>query len=533
MRSVVARAFATRNIRCAWIPMLGLAAGMVSATPSAAQLRLQLADYAEMPITARPGGENTMAQLARVNFLRDEPGGERFFVNDTNGRLYILDKQTRTFTTYLDFNGADGRPGLFPRFILAPNFATGLTNVIFDPDYVRNGVFYTLHFEDPSVGGSPAPRPGAVPGLDLARYQTTSPIPPTPGYDGQIMAEVVLIEWTDRNTANTTFEGTARELMRVEHIHRIHPMGEMTFNPYAQPGDPDWRVMYIGSGDASTGERGDDDRWMPQRLDSFMGKILRIIPDLDERTTTSRVSQNGRYRVPNDNPYEGVDGARGEIWANGVRNPHRMSWYRDPARADSPYLFVFNIGSTMWETVIIVRKGENYGYPMREGTEGRSESNRPEPRPEDDLLPVRISGTAERGAITPTYPVIAYKTGTAGDAIAGGFIYHGRAVPALQGKLTFGDITTGRIWYADLADVFAADDGDPETLAPIHEMEWNLREIAEATFHARGGEGETAPGAGRAAGRGRVDMRFAEDADGEIYVLTKSDGMIRRIAGTK
>ncbi len=53
---------------------------------------------------------NTRAQLARVNYLRDEPGGRRFFVNDLNGPLYILDKQTKAFTTYLDFNGpADGR----------------------------------------------------------------------------------------------------------------------------------------------------------------------------------------------------------------------------------------------------------------------------------------------------------------------------------------------------------------------------------------------------------------------------------------
>jgi hypothetical protein len=454
-------------------------------------------------------------------------------VNDLNGPLYILDKQTRTFTTYLDFNGKEGRPGLFRRFIFERNFATGLTNVIFDPDYANNGVFYTLHFEDPTVGGSAAPRPGVVDGLDLSGYDTTQPISPTPDYDGELQAEVVLIEWTDRNTANTTFEGTARELMRVEHINRIHPMGEMTFNPHAQSGDPDWRVMYIGIGDGSTGDRGDDTRLLAQRLDSFMAKILRIVPDLDEHTATSRVSENGRYRVPNDNPYSGVGGARGEIWANGVRNPHRMTWYRDPARADSPHLFAFNIGSTMWETVIVVRKGANYGYPVREGTEGRSENNRPEPRPEDDTLPVRISGTTERGMITPTYPVIAYQTGVAGDAIAGGFIYSGSSLPALQGKLVFGDITTGRIWYADLSAVFAADDGDPETLAPIHEMEWNLRELTGATFRARGGEGETLPGGGRVSGPGRVDMRFAEDDDGEVYVLTKSDGMIRRIVGVR
>ena len=41
----------------------------------------------------------------------------------------------------------------------------------------------------------------------------------------------------------------------------------------------------------------------PQRLDTLGGKILRIIPDLREHTATSTVSENGRYRIPNDNPF--------------------------------------------------------------------------------------------------------------------------------------------------------------------------------------------------------------------------------------
>lgn len=32
-------------------------------------------------------------------------------------------------------------------------------------------------------------------------------------------------------------------------------------------------------------------------------------------------------------------------------------------------------------------------------------------------------------------------------------------------------------------------------------------------------------------GRGRVGMRFAEDNEGELYVLTKSDGVIRQVVG--
>jgi cytochrome c oxidase cbb3-type subunit 3 len=35
------------------------------------------------------------------------------------------------------------------------------------------------------------------------------------------------------------------------------------------------------------------------------------------------------------------------------------------------------------------------------------------------------------------------------------------------------------------------------------------------------------------AGRGRVDMRFAVDDDGELYILTKSDGMIRQVVDAR
>ena len=67
-------------------------------------------------------------------------------------------------------------------------------------------------------------------------------------------------------------------------------------------------------------------------------------------------------------------------------------------------------------------------------------------------------------------------------------------IPALRDKLVFGDITTGRIWYADLADVLAADDGNAATVAQIHEIDAGLRRLIEETYRARGGKGEALPG---------------------------------------
>jgi glucose/arabinose dehydrogenase/mono/diheme cytochrome c family protein len=534
LRSTGAFAATTNLGLLAGALLLAFAATRLLAVQAAPRLALELEDYAALPITADNTDQNTRAQLARVNSLRDEPGGRRFFVNDLNGPLYILDKQTKAFTKYLDFNGLAERPGLFPKFTYARNFATGLTNVILDPDYARNGVFYTLHMEDPSTHGSAVPRSGVVPGLDLSGY-TTTPAVPTPTVNGQIDREVVLVEWTDRNIANATFEGTAREILRVQYPLAPHPLGEMTFNPVARPGDPDYRVMYLGAGDSQSGEQRDSRRLNPQRLDTLVGKILRIIPDLREHTNISTVSENGRYRIPNDNPFATVDGARKEIWAYGLRNPHRLTWGVDPARPTAPTLLAFNIGLVTWETVDVIHKGANYGYPLREGTQSMSSTNGMGALPADDVIPIQVSDTVTRGTVKPTYPVIQYPHNreAGGDAIANGFVYRGTLVPALRDKLIFGDITTGRVWYANRTDVLAADDGNPTTLAPIYEMDADLRRLTEETYRKRGGKGDAIPGMGAQAGRGRVDLRFAVDNDGELYILTKSDGMIRKVVGAK
>lgn len=122
-------------------------------------LTLEIKDYAELPITGKLDGTGQSdGMLARMNSLREEPGGaKRFFINDINGPLYILDKATRNLTTYLDFNGREGHTGLFHKFVFETGWANGLLGLQFDPDYKRNGRFYTVHLEDPSLPGSAVP----------------------------------------------------------------------------------------------------------------------------------------------------------------------------------------------------------------------------------------------------------------------------------------------------------------------------------------------------------------------------------------
>ncbi len=499
---------------------------------------LELADYVELPITANMSApaDRVTGVLARGSILLDEPGGKRSFINDLNGPLYILNKQTKQLTPYLNFDGAGDHAGLFPKFAAAMGYAAGLMNFVFDPDYARNGIFYTLHMENPATPNENIlPKAGAVPGLNLEGYKTTPALTkPTIVGDARFARELVIVEWTDRQINNTTFEGTAREVFRLYVSGLFHPLNEITFNPTARPGDPDWRVMYLGIGDAGTGERPGPMRMYAQRLDTYQGKVLRIIPRLSEHAASSTISENGQYRIPNDNPFVSVPGARKEIWAYGMRNPHRLTWYVDPARPREPVLFAFNIGLVSWETILIVKKGANYGYPLREGNQTMSATNEMGPLPADDMIPVQVSDTVTRGTVKPTYAVIAYPHAPGGgDAIANGFVYRGKKIPALKGTMVFGDITTGRIWYAHMKDVLAADDGKPLTMAPLHELGTQLRTLAEDTYKRRGGKNPGLPGRSAVAGAGRIDLRLAEDSDGELYVLTKGDGMIRRVVNVK
>jgi uncharacterized Ntn-hydrolase superfamily protein len=517
---------------------LGRAPRSPGAVTSSPNLTLELKDYVAMPITGKLESKGqTEGMLARENSLREEPGRtDRFFINDLNGPLYILDKATKTFATYLDFNGRDGRKGLFHKLAFEVGFAGGLTTLQFDPDYARNGKFYTVHMEDPALPGSNLPDNANLPALNVRDY-TTTPAAATPG---DIQRECVLIEWTDTNTSNATFEGTARELMRIAYNTRIHPLGDLVFNPIAHPGDGEWRVMYIGSGDGGSGESRLGIRKNPQRLDTLVGKILRIIPDLGEQTSTSRVSENGRYRIPNDNPFVAKAGARPEIWALGLRNPHRLHFAIDPANARNNRLIANSIGLHTWETVNIIHKGANYGYSQREGNEVLKADNKTDALPEVDTIPVQISDTITDGTVVPTYPVVQYghvKTG--GDAIGDGFLYRGKLVPALQGKYVFTDIAAGRLWYADYLEMLAADDGNPKTMATMHEARilWNgehydsMLPIATNVYHERGGKNVTLTGFNSMTGAGRADARLAVDSAGELYIFTKTDGTIRAVTG--
>ena len=192
--------------------------------------------------------------------------------------------------------------------------------------------------------------------------------------------------------------------------------------------------------------------------------------------------------------------------------------------------------------VSIIRKGANYGYSQREGNQLLQPDNVIAPLPSVDKIAVQIGDEVTDEVVVPTYPVIQYgHVPTGGDGIGSGYVYTGKALPALRGKYIFSDLSTGRVWYADWKEMLAVDDGDPSTMASMHEVKlyWNnqvhdtFTSIAQAAYQARGGKDPDLPGRGTVSGSRRADARFALDAAGELLVYSKTDGMIRQVVGVR
>lgn len=548
---------------------LALSAAVACTAPLAAQytqitlppITVKLEDFATAPAT---GVSSTY--LARVNFLRAQPGSaNRLWVNDSSGRLYVLDRDDKEFHVLLNFNGTGGLGGLFGSLYNAGGYSWGLITFQFHPQYAQVGTpgygkFYTVHSDVPSADGAASrlPNNANFPGFNTTGYTTTNVVV-APGTNTANAIHCVLIEWQDTNVDDYVFTGTARELLRTEGNDRIHPMGDLLFNPLAlDASHPDWENLYIAHGDGADGENSNATRHAnPQSLATLNGKILRInVADPDGAGAL-------RYGIPASNPFVGTAGARGEVWARGFRNPHRFSWDLDPAEPTNLRLFVDDIGFHDAEEVNLVVAGANHGWAEREGT--RASTN-----PPSTSTAVLPANDATFGYV---YPVISYPHSDAnnfefGDAISSGYVYRGAAIPELQGKYVFGDITTGRLFYANFSDLLAAQDGVAATIANVGviNLRWDdpddsigtglltfdytgtfsgaysggytgtpkddhgLFTIILDTYRARGGSSPSAlPGSAASTDIGRADVRWAMDADGELFLLSKSDGMIRRI----
>jgi glucose/sorbosone dehydrogenase len=459
-------------------------------------LAVEIRDVVRLPDTRglRPADQDvTPAGWARINYVRDLPDGRRF-VNDSRGLLYVLDRNNQP-AVYADV------AAVFP-FAVYDRLESGFIGFTFHPEFARNGLFYTVHGE--RAKGNPA-APNFIP----------------PGFSpADVTFHNVITEWHATNPAANTFDGTRRELLRVAHIvaNLTHPYGDLEFNPTAKPGDRDYGLLYTSGSDLGFSNGGGPHANNPgqaQRLDTLIGAILRIDPR--SPSASGGTKGLGDYTIPAVNTFaaDGDPKTFGEIYAYGFRNAHRLSW----DLADRT-MFASDIGMNNIEEINIVHEGANYGWMKREGlfengiVRPGGALNQLFP-----LAPDILQGRVKDGF---TYPVAMYDH-TQGQAVTGGFPYRGR-VAALQGKFVFGDIVRGRVFAADLAAMKKADDGIPQTVAAVEEVQLyvgdaggnrtyvTFRELIEAT------NGTTAV---------RADLHLSRGRDGELLLTSRQDGMIR------
>ena len=169
-------------------------------------------------------------------------------------------------------------------------------------------------------------------------------------------------------------------------------------------------MLYISSGDGTS----DSDDWVTgQDLSELNGGMLRI--DVDHPDGTQP------YSVPKDNPFVGLKDARPENWAYGLRNPWRMTIDQKTGQ-----IWVGNNGQDLWETAHLVRRGENYGWSVYEGSHPFYLNRKLGPTPA--VLPTIEHSHSEARSLT------------------GGVVYYGDELSELNGVYVYGDYSTGKIW---------------------------------------------------------------------------------------
>ncbi len=263
----------------------------------------------------------------------------------------------------------------------------------------------------------------------------------------------------------------------------LNPASEQILFEMTQPGGhnngghllfgPDG-YLYFGAGDGGNDDSNSAQAGNGQLTTNLLGKILRI--DVSGSTGARP------YKIPADNPFAAnalcnQDGTGSadcpEIFAWGFRNPWRWSFDRV-----SGQLWLGDVGSHTREEVDLVVKGGNYGWRCKEGTLDTS----------------LVCGTPT----TPLIPPVAEYVHPDGQAVTGGFVYRGSAIPGLVGRYVFGDYSSGFIWNI-------ATNTPPTLMVTLADGWWSNLNIAS----------------------------FAEDTNGELYLVdVRTSGIYKLVPGS-
>ncbi len=215
-----------------------------------------------------------------------------------------------------------------------------------------------------------------------------------------------VVEFRRSGSSDRAVKASARTVLTQQQPEANHNGGLVLFGPDG--------LLYVGLGDGG----GANDQHGPlgnaQNLGTLLGKILRIDP---------RPASGRAYSVPADNPFVGRSGARGEIYAFGLRNPWRFSF--DRATGD---LAIGDVGQNQVEEIDFARRGGargvNYGWRVFEGRR----TNFP-----DERAPGSVG------------PVLTYSHDGGGCSITGGVVVRDRALGSLAGRYVYGDYCAGKV----------------------------------------------------------------------------------------
>ena len=332
------------------------------------------------------------------------PGSNRLLVVEQAGKVFTFPNQPEIATADLAVNFAEQIPGVQQVYSLT-----------FHPDFQQNRYCYVCY-----IKGDNDPE-----GTHVARFRMTDADPPTI----DVTTETTMLTWRSGGHNGCCLK-------------------------FGLDG-----CLYISTGDAAPPNPPDTMK-TGQDLSDLLSSILRI--DVDHADAEKN------YRIPADNPFVDRQGARGEVWAYGLRNPWRMSFDRKTGD-----LWVGDVGWELWEMLYRVERGGNYGWAVMEG---RQSTNPEWPRGPSPILPPTID-----------HPH------TESSSITEGLTYYGSRLKELDGTHIYGDYDTGKFWG------FRYVNGDVV----------DHRELADTTHRV---------------------VSFGEDHQGECLILDHVAGTIYRLA---
>ena len=417
--------------------LVAIAADNLGARSTSAPVHVIIARY--LPALTN-GPSNILLQPVATNLAAPDygisPPGDtnRLFVVDQNGMLWIIQNGTLLPTPALNIQSR-----VSPPLVLSnPNDERGFLGLAFHPGFNNPAspgyqTLYTYNSELIPSGTNPN---YVCPNGAVNNYRN------------------VINEWKISSTnANVVDPASRREVISFGKNASNHNGGTCTFGPDG--------YMYLALGDGGDANDVGASHIVPggnaQNLSTPLGKMLRFAPLNPALNPTSPdpVSANGQYRIPTNNPFQGV-GQVPEIYAYGLRNPYRYSF--DTLTGD---LIEGDVGQNNIEEINHIIRGGNFGWAMKEGTFLFNMTNGP----------AGLAGTvgAPPGNNSPGLPagLIDPISGTSGTleydhnegiSITGGFVYRGSAIPELYGKYIFADLAliaspvraNGRLFYADL-----------------------------------------------------------------------------------